>query len=42
LIFGAMTIGETVIEGLLEGEDVLDTAKAMRALGAQTLAPGCA
>ena len=35
LIFGAMAIGETVIEGLLEGEDVLDTAKAMRALGAE-------
>jgi 3-phosphoshikimate 1-carboxyvinyltransferase len=34
LIFGAMAIGETVITGLLEGEDVLDTAKAMRALGA--------
>ncbi|MCL4135842.1 UNVERIFIED_CONTAM: hypothetical protein GTU68_017200 [Idotea baltica] len=35
LIFGAMAIGETVITGLLEGEDVLDTAKAMRALGAE-------
>jgi 3-phosphoshikimate 1-carboxyvinyltransferase len=34
LIFGAMAVGETVITGLLEGEDVLDTAKAMRALGA--------
>ncbi len=34
LIFGAMSIGETVITGLLEGEDVLDTAKAMRAFGA--------
>ena len=34
LIFGAMAVGETRIEGLLEGQDVLDTAKAMRALGA--------
>ena len=34
LILGAMTVGETVIEGLLEGEDVINTAKAMRALGA--------
>jgi 3-phosphoshikimate 1-carboxyvinyltransferase len=33
LIFGAMTVGETRIEGLLEGEDVLNTAQAMRALG---------
>ena len=28
-------MGETVITGLLEGEDVLDTAKAMRAFGAE-------
>ena len=35
LIFGAMTVGETTVTGLLEGEDVLDTAKAMRALGAR-------
>jgi 3-phosphoshikimate 1-carboxyvinyltransferase len=35
LMFGALAIGETRIEGLLEGEDVLNTAKAMRALGAQ-------
>ncbi len=34
LIFGAMAVGETRIEGLLEGQDVLDTAKAMRAFGA--------
>ena len=34
LIFGALTVGETKIEGLLEGQDVLDTAKAMRAFGA--------
>src|SRR5207249_4544641 len=34
LIFGALTVGETSVSGLLEGEDVLNTAKAMRALGA--------
>jgi 3-phosphoshikimate 1-carboxyvinyltransferase len=34
LIFGALTVGETQITGLLEGEDVLHTADAMRALGA--------
>ena len=35
LLFGAMAVGETKITGLLEGEDVLDTAKAMRAFGAE-------
>src|SRR6266851_6063714 len=35
LIFGALTVGETRVSGLLEGEDVLNTGKAMRALGAQ-------
>lgn len=35
LILGALSIGETKISGLLEGEDVLDTAKAMRAFGAE-------
>jgi 3-phosphoshikimate 1-carboxyvinyltransferase len=35
LILGAMTVGETLISGLLEGEDVLNTAKAMQALGAR-------
>lgn len=34
LMFGALATGETRITGLLEGEDVLNTAKAMRALGA--------
>ncbi len=34
LMFGAITIGETMISGLLEGEDVLCTAAAMRAMGA--------
>src|SRR5712671_2373465 len=34
LILGALTVGETRITGLLEGEDVTNTGKAMRALGA--------
>ena len=34
LILGAMAVGETRITGLLEGQDVLDTAAAMRAFGA--------
>lgn len=34
LILGALSIGETRITGLLEGQDVLDTAAAMRAFGA--------
>ncbi|WP_438956249.1 3-phosphoshikimate 1-carboxyvinyltransferase [Cognatiyoonia sp.] len=34
LILGALAVGETRITGLLEGEDVLDTAKAMRSFGA--------
>jgi 3-phosphoshikimate 1-carboxyvinyltransferase len=35
LILGLLAIGETRISGLLEGEDVLRTAQACRALGAQ-------
>ncbi|HLX13960.1 MAG TPA: 3-phosphoshikimate 1-carboxyvinyltransferase [Bradyrhizobium sp.] len=35
LILGALAVGETRISGLLEGEDVLNTAKAMRSLGAK-------
>jgi len=35
LILGALAVGETRISGLLEGEDVLNTAKSMRALGAR-------
>jgi 3-phosphoshikimate 1-carboxyvinyltransferase len=35
LILGALAVGETRVSGLLEGEDVLNTAKAMRALGAR-------
>lgn len=34
LIMGALAIGETLVSGLLEGEDVLATAGALRALGA--------
>ncbi len=40
LIFGAMAVGETRITGLLEGQDVLDTAKAMRAFGAEVSQQG--
>ena len=35
LILGALTVGESTVAGLLEGEDVLHTAAAMRALGAK-------
>ncbi|HZL62514.1 MAG TPA: 3-phosphoshikimate 1-carboxyvinyltransferase [Pseudolabrys sp.] len=35
LILGALTVGESTVAGLLEGEDVLHTAAAMRALGAR-------
>jgi 3-phosphoshikimate 1-carboxyvinyltransferase len=34
-MLGSLAVGETRIEGLLEGEDVLATAAAMRAMGAQ-------
>ena len=34
LLIGALTVGRTDIEGLLEGEDVIATAKAVRAMGA--------
>ena len=37
LMFGAAAVGETVISGLLEGEDVIRTAAAMRALGADVV-----
>ena len=40
LIFGAMAVGETKITGLLEGQDVLDTATAMRAFGAEVVQHG--
>ncbi|MGJ5076620.1 3-phosphoshikimate 1-carboxyvinyltransferase [Bradyrhizobium oligotrophicum] len=35
LILGALSVGETRISGLLEGEDVLNTAESMRSLGAK-------
>src|SRR5450755_3788583 len=34
LMLGALAVGETTVAGLLEGEDVLATAAAMRAFGA--------
>jgi len=35
LILGSLTVGATRVGGLLEGEDVLNTAKALQALGAR-------
>jgi 3-phosphoshikimate 1-carboxyvinyltransferase len=35
LILGALAVGRTQVSGLLEGEDVLNTAKSMRSLGAK-------
>ncbi len=35
IMLGALTIGETVIEGLLEGDDIGATIHAMRSLGAR-------
>jgi 3-phosphoshikimate 1-carboxyvinyltransferase len=40
MIFGLLTVGETVVTGLLEGEDVLRTADAARALGAHVVREG--
>ena len=42
LMLGTLAVGETAIDGLLEGEDVLATADAMRAFGATVTrtAPG--
>jgi len=40
LMFGALAVGETRIAGLLEGEDVLRTAAAMAALGAEVVQDG--
>ncbi|MGQ7829329.1 3-phosphoshikimate 1-carboxyvinyltransferase [Altererythrobacter sp. Z27] len=34
IMFGALAVGETRVTGLLEGEDVMATAAAMRAMGA--------
>ncbi len=35
LLLGALTVGATRVSGLLEGEDALNTAKALQALGAR-------
>ncbi|AOH85002.1 3-phosphoshikimate 1-carboxyvinyltransferase [Sphingomonas panacis] len=35
LMFSALAVGESRVEGLLEGEDVLATAAALRAMGAE-------
>ncbi|WP_320076635.1 3-phosphoshikimate 1-carboxyvinyltransferase [Novosphingobium ovatum] len=35
IMLGALALGETRVTGLLEGEDVMSTAAAMRAMGAQ-------
>jgi 3-phosphoshikimate 1-carboxyvinyltransferase len=40
LILGALAVGETRISGMLEGEDALNTAKAMQALGARVMRAG--
>lgn len=37
LILGALAVGETRVHGLLEADDVLRTARAMRALGADVI-----
>ncbi len=40
MIFGLLAIGETRVEGLLEGDDVLRTAAAVEALGARVTREG--
>jgi 3-phosphoshikimate 1-carboxyvinyltransferase len=40
LLLGALAVGETRIGGMLEGEDVLNTAKALQALGAHIVRTG--
>ncbi|MEM8592058.1 MAG: 3-phosphoshikimate 1-carboxyvinyltransferase [Pseudomonadota bacterium] len=40
LILGALAVGETKISGLLEGDDVLDTGRAMEAFGAEVINHG--
>lgn len=37
LILGALSVGETIIQGLLEGDDVIDTGLAMEAFGAELI-----
>lgn len=40
LILGALSVGETMISGLLEGQDVLDTGRAMESFGAEVINHG--
>ncbi|EJU13553.1 3-phosphoshikimate 1-carboxyvinyltransferase [Sphingomonas sp. LH128] len=40
IMLGALAVGETKVTGLLEGEDVLSTAAAMRAMGAAVTRTG--
>jgi 3-phosphoshikimate 1-carboxyvinyltransferase len=40
LILGALSVGETRIAGLLEGQDVLDTGRAMQSFGAEVISHG--
>jgi 3-phosphoshikimate 1-carboxyvinyltransferase len=40
LLLGALAVGETRIAGMLEGEDVLNTARALQALGAHITRTG--
>lgn len=40
LMFGALAVGETRVTGLLEGEDVMATAAALRAMGATIVREG--
>ena len=42
LMFGALATGRTTISGLLEGEDVLNTAKALQAMGCPVRKVGAA
>ena len=41
LMIGGLAIGETSIEGLLEGEDVLKTVEALRSLGVSIEKKNC-
>ena len=42
LVLGGLAVGETTVRGLLEGEDVLATACAMKLLGAHVQRDACA
>ena len=41
LMLGGLAVGTSTISGLLEGEDIMATAAAMRALGARVTRIGC-